>query len=390
MNGNEIADPYFDLDVIGVMEGSDKSSAFSHSWDYLRHYQAYFERWREAPINLIEIGVKGGVSLNLWRQFFKRATIIGIDIDPVCRRYAGDRVIIEIGSQADPVLLSRVCAEHPPTIIIDDGSHLANHIVFTFTHMFPLLAPGGLYVIEDMALHFGPIADRWAGDKSVSAVEFFWQLTQARLANRPPGMQFTSAERYIFQHLDSISFINSAIVISKKKARESAAAIDFAEGLLQERGAPAKYLRQSGYILRHQGPLNEAEVLTRKGIEMGGINLEASLMLADILTRQGRLDEACETATNATKTWPQHGVTWERLCNIEKQRGRLNAAIAALNQAAALNPKVLGYQDQLSRLHQKQGDLKQALAAAKKAAELGPGNEGLRQRVAELSQLTRV
>ena len=67
----------FDLDIISVIEGTDKSSAISHSWDYLRHYQRLLERWRDEPINLVEIGVQGGFSLKVWQAYFTRATIVG-------------------------------------------------------------------------------------------------------------------------------------------------------------------------------------------------------------------------------------------------------------------------------------------------------------------------
>ncbi len=34
-------------------------------------------------------------------------------------------------------------------MIIDDGSHINDHVVTTFDFLFPKLAPGGIYVIED-------------------------------------------------------------------------------------------------------------------------------------------------------------------------------------------------------------------------------------------------
>ena len=36
-----------------------------------------------------------------------------------------------------------------PDIIIDDGSHLNEHVIESFRLLFPSLAPGGLYVVED-------------------------------------------------------------------------------------------------------------------------------------------------------------------------------------------------------------------------------------------------
>jgi len=48
----------------------------------LRHYDKFFREFRREPINVIEIGVANGASLNVWLQYFERARIVGIDIDP--------------------------------------------------------------------------------------------------------------------------------------------------------------------------------------------------------------------------------------------------------------------------------------------------------------------
>ena len=43
-------------------------------------YQEKFEPLRNKKLTLVEIGVRSGASLKLWKEFFsKRATIIGID-----------------------------------------------------------------------------------------------------------------------------------------------------------------------------------------------------------------------------------------------------------------------------------------------------------------------
>jgi hypothetical protein len=57
------SDNMSELDVIGVMEGTDKSSVVGLACDYLRHYDELFQKWRRDDINIIEIGVLGGASL---------------------------------------------------------------------------------------------------------------------------------------------------------------------------------------------------------------------------------------------------------------------------------------------------------------------------------------
>jgi hypothetical protein len=169
-------DSRVDLDIVGALENADKSSCVRLSWDYLRHYEWMLTELRDAPINLIEIGVAGGPSMRIWRWFFSQAQIIGIDIDPNCKRHAGDRVQIEIGSQIDPVFLDRVCAENPPTVIVDDGSHIMEHMIFSFEHLFPKLLPGGIYIVEDFWGFIGVDAMEQSTEAGQNAPEYFLQV----------------------------------------------------------------------------------------------------------------------------------------------------------------------------------------------------------------------
>ena len=118
---------------------------------YLPIYERYFASYREKPAKILEIGVNQGGSLDLWRRYFgPDATIFGIDINPRCAERVTAPNQVRIGSQADPDFLRRVVGEMGnPDIVLDDGSHRAQHQRTSFETLFPLLAEGGLYVIED-------------------------------------------------------------------------------------------------------------------------------------------------------------------------------------------------------------------------------------------------
>ena len=89
-------------------------------------------------------------------------------INPWCKQFdGGERTIVEIGSQDDPEFLAGLSRKYSPTIIIDDGSHLAHHVTYTYEHLFPFLQPGGLYVIEDIFFHLGPHAEQYRGQATV-------------------------------------------------------------------------------------------------------------------------------------------------------------------------------------------------------------------------------
>ncbi|MFO1026679.1 MAG: hypothetical protein U1E70_16025 [Acetobacteraceae bacterium] len=127
------------LDLIGVREGTDKSSL---DGDYLRHYERILGHLRDKPLQVLEIGVASGASLRVWSQFFRMGTFVGIDIGESCRTFANDRVTIEIGSQADAKFLNELAKRYQPDVIIDDGSHRSADIFLTFHHLFPTLRKG--------------------------------------------------------------------------------------------------------------------------------------------------------------------------------------------------------------------------------------------------------
>ncbi|MEP1470504.1 MAG: class I SAM-dependent methyltransferase [Halieaceae bacterium] len=114
-------------------------------------YERYFSAYRGRPVNLLEIGVYRGGSLEIWREYFgPQATIHGIDINPDAINHAPVGSKIHIGSQGDPDFLKSVASAHGPfDIVIDDGSHLMPHQIDTFETLYPLMHERGIYVCED-------------------------------------------------------------------------------------------------------------------------------------------------------------------------------------------------------------------------------------------------
>jgi len=130
-----------------------------HKWHhYLPLYDRYMAPLRDRPLRMLEIGVFKGGSLALWRRYFgPDATIFGIDIDPACAAFDGQHGQVRIGSQADPDFLTRVADEMGRLdLVLDDGSHYSDHIRTSFRTLFPRLADGGLYIIEDLHAAYWP------------------------------------------------------------------------------------------------------------------------------------------------------------------------------------------------------------------------------------------
>jgi hypothetical protein len=120
---------------------------------YLDVYDPFLSPWTDKDVKLLEIGIFKGGSLQLWRDYFPKGTIVGIDLELPPDFTPGERIQLFKGSQADTQFLSQVATSMAPEgfdIIIEDASHIGELSKTTFWHLFQHhLKPGGLYAIED-------------------------------------------------------------------------------------------------------------------------------------------------------------------------------------------------------------------------------------------------
>lgn len=141
----------FDGDLLQIYAGV--TGAVVHKWHhYIPIYDRYFAARRGTPVRFLEIGVKNGGSLQMWRDYLgDDAVLFGIDIDPDCARYDGQAGQVRIGSQDDADFLNKVVAEMGGVdVVLDDGSHRMAHVRASFEALYPLLAENGTYMIEDL------------------------------------------------------------------------------------------------------------------------------------------------------------------------------------------------------------------------------------------------
>ena len=123
-----------------------------HKWDhYFEVYERYFSKYRGQKLNILEIGISHGGSIQLWKKYFgKDVQIFAIDINPECEKLKQENTTIFIGSQSDPAFLSEVKKKIPMMdIIIDDGGHTMDQQKISFEHLYSKVKDGGIYLIED-------------------------------------------------------------------------------------------------------------------------------------------------------------------------------------------------------------------------------------------------
>lgn len=121
---------------------------------YLTSYEEMFRPYRYKNIRILEIGIQNGGSLEIWAQYFPNASlIVGCDIDPKCAdlQFSDSKIkVIAVDANTDAAHTYIRSLSENFDIIIDDGSHRSSDIIRSFARYYPQLAPGGLYVVEDL------------------------------------------------------------------------------------------------------------------------------------------------------------------------------------------------------------------------------------------------
>jgi demethylmacrocin O-methyltransferase len=189
---------------------------------YTQHYRTHFRKFKFKRIKLLEIGVggyhypdRGGSSIRMWKRYFPFGQIFALDIYD--KSFVEERRIkIYQGSQVDKKVLDMMMNEiGEPDIIIDDGSHINEHVITTFTLLFPKLKMGGIYVIEDIETSYWP---DYGGDSEnltnpSTMMNFFKSL--ADCLNHQEFVKDNYSPSYFDKYVSSIQFYHNLVFIFK-------------------------------------------------------------------------------------------------------------------------------------------------------------------------------
>lgn len=219
-----VLDPQNDLERLFLEHNDRGTSKWLH---YLPIYERYLNAFRSGfplpgggtrPLRFLEIGVSFGGSLQLWRKYFgESATIVGVDRDPNCRAVDDADLIVRIGSQGDPKFLRSLVEEIGGIdVVLDDGSHRARLQRISFMTLFPMLADGGIYLLED--LHTSYWWRRYGGGyrRRGTGIEMAKDLVDGihgRYFRRRPPDHGVDAVNEVY----SVAFYDSVVAIEKKR-----------------------------------------------------------------------------------------------------------------------------------------------------------------------------
>ena len=192
----------------------NKAEKIIDKWHhYFEIYDKHFSKFVDKSPKVLEIGVQKGGSLLMWKDYFgENSTIVGIDIDNNCKVHENieENMFVHIFDQSNEEHLNNLIEIYKNfDVIIDDGSHINDHMQFTFKKMFENLNYGGVYLIEDVHTSYWP---NWGGCLKCenSIIEFSKDIVDS-----VNGYHHGNIDYYT-KNIDCVSHYDSVIVFDKK------------------------------------------------------------------------------------------------------------------------------------------------------------------------------
>ena len=171
-----------------------------------------------SPVQHKDVGVFKGGSVVLLNEVFAPDALLALELNPLdkppLQRYLASRGrgrvtflrgIDQANRKAVHTACDRAFGDAPIDLVIDDASHWYPQTLATFTALFPRLAPGGLYVIEDWGWAHWPglhwqveFGGAYFADKlPVSNLIVDLALLSAALPDAFPRIAFDSVSIYV-------------------------------------------------------------------------------------------------------------------------------------------------------------------------------------------------
>jgi len=123
---------------------SDKGTVHS----YITYYEKVLEDYKNTENGVLEIGVYQGLSIKMWREYFSKAKVYGVDI-------SFSQYVLNLDLDVNWIKGHQSVEEtfkdvNNLDVIIDDGSHKLHDQLKSFELLWPKLNLGGIYIIEDI------------------------------------------------------------------------------------------------------------------------------------------------------------------------------------------------------------------------------------------------
>ncbi|MDL2227079.1 class I SAM-dependent methyltransferase [Deltaproteobacteria bacterium OttesenSCG-928-M10] len=217
------------LEAIGHKHQTDKSGRTPGGHDYLRKYEFFLRPLRHKQFTLLELGIFKGASLSTWAEYFSGARIVGVDIEPETRVFAGGRVEIIIGDLSRTDFL-RSLNDLNAKVIIDDASHWWPDQLRALFVLYPALMSGGIYIVEDIHTSFDPLTPLFSAGLEHRPFQVMQKIAEYMTGNDKPAPivkdqnlvpieragVFEDEIRFMADQTEAVIFIERACLLIKK------------------------------------------------------------------------------------------------------------------------------------------------------------------------------
>lgn len=129
---------------------TDKNTAHS----YLPLYDELLKNKRETAENVLEVGIYGGGSIELWAKYFTKAQVYGVDIEKYkdewnkLNKYSNIKLLHDTNAYSEDTIQKIKHLKFD--MVLDDGSHYLEDMIKFIKLYSPLLKDDGILIIEDV------------------------------------------------------------------------------------------------------------------------------------------------------------------------------------------------------------------------------------------------
>lgn len=136
---------YTDKGIGTLRPGTPLGHTFCEIYDLL------LDKYVDQPINFLEIGISKGGSLMMWREYFPKAYIYGIDIFKQFNDFKPtDDIKTFILDATNEAAVDAALKDLRFNIILDDAAHDKESQLRVYNIFSKRVVAGGLYLIEDV------------------------------------------------------------------------------------------------------------------------------------------------------------------------------------------------------------------------------------------------
>lgn len=200
-----------------IIEESRTDKVSHHG--YHRFYPWFLSHFRNKEINLLEIGIDRTESLKLWKGYFDKVNLHGLDIDE--KKFWDEEVTLHRVDQSNDVELDSFVKNIGTNfdIILDDGSHVPDHQMLTIKKLWHLLKPGGIYIIEDIETSYWKRSSIYgyrfnAGKKGI--IQNFYDLVDLINAEFSKKVNRNLLIKNFANDVEMVTFAQNCIILVKK------------------------------------------------------------------------------------------------------------------------------------------------------------------------------